>query len=370
MYIVTGANLFGQWFSWTKNISFYDKFEIIHPEIESKFDFKKAKLITSCWSYNIFDIDNIFYIAGSWHGRDNQIVKIPVPEEKKQSCKASGLLITGNDYMIILVEAVTRSIWFFDFETEDFKKVKFNEEPILENAVKKSRLTDDVIKVAATNNTFIYLTSEGNVYTGQLPSYVDTHTCVGKACDIECGYEHYMLLTTEGRVYTWGNGRRLQLGHGDLTNLDLPTEVEALAGIKIVKIKAGGWHSLALSEYGDLYAWGWNDTGQLGMNINKDGEENLERKGQKNYAIPRPVDIYNDQGEEIELIIKDIACGTRHSAILLEDNTIWTTGCNKYGQLGFSPKDYEKLEYFKKSYHNPNIISVIGGPWSTIVEIT
>ncbi|XP_050355450.1 serine/threonine-protein kinase Nek9 [Nymphalis io] len=370
MYIVTGSNLFGQWFSWTKNISFYDKFEEIYPERESKIDLKNSKLITSCWSYNIFDVDNIFYIVGSWHGRDNQIVKVPIPEEKEQSSKASGLLITGNDYMIILVEAITRSIWFFDFETEDFKKVKFNEEPILENTVKKSRLTDDVIKVAATNNTFIYLTSEGNVYTGQLPSYIDTHTCVGKTCDVECGYEHYMLLTTEGRVYTWGNGRRLQLGHGDLTNLDLPTEVEALAGIKIVKIKAGGWHSLALSEHGDLYAWGWNDTGQLGMNININGEENLERKGQKNYAIPRPVDIYDDQGDEIELIIKDIACGTRHSAILLEDNTVWTTGCNKYGQLGFSPKDYEKLEYFKKSYQNPNISNVIGGPWSTIVEIT
>lgn len=68
----------------------------------------------------------------------------------------------------------------------------------------------------------------------------------------------------------------------------------ALAGIKIIKIKAGGWHSLALSEHGDLYAWGWNDTGQLGMNAKRNGEENIEKKGQKNYAVPRPVDIYDD----------------------------------------------------------------------------
>lgn len=206
MYIVTGANLFGQWFSWANNTSYFDKFETVSPENESKFDFKKAKLVTSCWSYNIFQVDNVFYIAGSWHGKDNQIINAPT-EHNKQISKQSGLLITGNDYMLILVEKVSRSIWYFDFETENFKKIKLNEEPILESTVKKLRITDDIVKVAATNNTFIYLTSGGNVYTGQLPSYVDTQSCIGKVSDVECGYEHYMLLTTAGRVYTWGNGR-------------------------------------------------------------------------------------------------------------------------------------------------------------------
>lgn len=157
--------------------------------------------------------------------------------------------------------------------------------------------------------------------------------------------------------------RRLQLGHGDLTNMEVPTEVEALAGIKITKIKAGGWHSLALSEYGDLYVWGWNDTGQLGMN--KNGQDNVETK--KNYATPTLVDLFDENGE-VDLNVKDIACGTRHSAILLEDDTVWTTGWNKYGQLGFALKKYEKLDCFTKSFYCPNISGVICGPWNTIVE--
>lgn len=160
--------------------------------------------------------------------------------------------------------------------------------------------------------------------------------------------------------------RRLQLGHGDLTNLEEPTEVDALSGVKIVNIKAGGWHSLALSEYGDLYAWGWNDTGQLGMNVNKLNEED---KSQKNYTIPTLVDIYDENDVEIELNIKDIAAGSRHSALLLEDNTVWTTGCNKYGQLGFSTKEFEKLDYFKKSFYHPHITSLSAGPWSTVIEV-
>lgn len=146
--------------------------------------------------------------------------------------------------------------------------------------------------------------------------------------------------------------------------MEVPTEVEALAGIKITKIKAGGWHSLALSEYGDLYVWGWNDTGQLGMN--KNGQDNVETK--KNYATPTLVDLFDENGE-VDLNVKDIACGTRHSAILLEDDTVWTTGWNKYGQLGFSPKKYEKLDCFTKSFYCPNISGVTSGPWNTIVEV-
>lgn len=159
------------------------------------------------------------------------------------------------------------------------------------------------------------------------------------------------------------SSRRLQLGHGDLTNLDEPTEVRALSGIKITKIRAGGWHSLALSESGDLYIWGWNDTGQLG--INRSGQDDIETK--KNYATPSVVDLFDENGP-VELSIKDIACGTRHSAILLEDNSLWTAGWNKYGQLGFSPEKYEKLDCFKLSFYSPVKSSISCGPWNTIVK--
>lgn len=207
MYIVTGANLFGQWFSWSEDVSVFEKFEPISLDRDNNFDLKRAKFITSCWAYNIFEIDDTFFIVGAWNGKDNQLIRAPKLDEQKYNSKHSNLLIAGNDYILVFVEKITRSVWFYDLESADYKKVNFIEEPIEENAVKKLRATDDIIKVAVTNNTFIYLSSEGNVYTGQLPSYLDTTHCVGKVCDVECGYEHYMLITDEGRVYTWGNGR-------------------------------------------------------------------------------------------------------------------------------------------------------------------
>ncbi len=58
---------------------------------------------------------------------------------------------------------------------------------------------------------------------------------------------------------------RGQLGHGSIESNEYPQEIEVLGGIKIVQIAAGGWHSCALSESGDVYVWGWNESGQLGL---------------------------------------------------------------------------------------------------------
>lgn len=33
----------------------------------------------------------------------------------------------------------------------------------------------------------------------------------------------------------------------------------------VTQVSAGGWHNLALGEGGDVYSWGWNESGQLGL---------------------------------------------------------------------------------------------------------
>ena len=82
---------------------------------------------------------------------------------------------------------------------------------------------------------------------------------------VSCGHEHILLLTRNGLVYSYGRGSKGQLGLGNLEDIfDGQKEIEALTGIRIMQISAGGWHSLALSEFGDIYAWGWNESGQLG----------------------------------------------------------------------------------------------------------
>lgn len=43
-------------------------------------------------------------------------------------------------------------------------------------------------------------------------------------------------------------GRRGQLGHNDLEDCDNPRLIEALAGLRIVRISAGGWHSAVVTD--------------------------------------------------------------------------------------------------------------------------
>lgn len=83
--------------------------------------------------------------------------------------------------------------------------------------------------------------------------------------------------------------------------------------------------------------------------------------------MPTLVDFFDDNGEEITLNVKDIACGSKHSAVLLEDGTIWTTGLNKYGQLGVPPETVPVVNYFRKSCQCSKNIKLECGPWSTII---
>lgn len=53
----------------------------------------------------------------------------------------------------------------------------------------------------------------------------------------------------EGHIlYVWGRGGDAQLGHGDLHDKFMPQEVEALRGVTVVRMAAGGKHCLAITR--------------------------------------------------------------------------------------------------------------------------
>ncbi|XP_028033865.1 RCC1 and BTB domain-containing protein 2-like [Bombyx mandarina] len=346
-YYVAGSNLFNQWFD---DLDFFSEFRKMSKAEDPNFDFRLANLIQINWSYNIFQLRKNLYLLGAFDGR-KIAKKIDIPEE----CRKSPL-VAGNDYNLVIGHNNSSALWILNLEDNSIKNVYLDRELPLEVSPKRNKTDNEIQKLAVNNFSCLYLTKGKNVYSGILPSYIDTSHCNGHIIDVVCGYEHYMLLTSTGYVYTWGDGRRLQLGQDDTSNLETPTQVEALAGIKIIKIKAGGWHSMALSEFGDLYVWGLNDTGQLGI---KESENDL-----KSYALPKLVDLYDDN-EEVHLQIKDIACGSKHSVLLLEDGSVWTTGANKYGQLACP--QYPNSKNFNKVCVIKEACRLKCGPWTTVI---
>ena len=61
-----------------------------------------------------------------------------------------------------------------------------------------------------------------------------------------------------------------RLGHGDCNDVFIPQTISSLSGCNIVKIACGDTHTLAVTDCGDLYAFGRNQNGQLGLGTTHD----------------------------------------------------------------------------------------------------
>ena len=68
------------------------------------------------------------------------------------------------------------------------------------------------------------------------------------------GRSHTAALTKDGKVFTWGSNEYGQLGQGD-NDRYIPTKVESLDGIFIVKIACGEEHTVAITDKGETYTW-------------------------------------------------------------------------------------------------------------------
>ena len=76
---------------------------------------------------------------------------------------------------------------------------------------------------------------------------------------------HILALTHTGEVLSFGNGGAGQLGHGDEEHQLVPKVIEALRGVRVVAIAAGGTHSMVLTDEGEVLSFGKGEHGKLGQ---------------------------------------------------------------------------------------------------------
>ena len=92
--------------------------------------------------------------------------------------------------------------------------------------------------------------------------------------NISAGYHYSLILTNTGQIYAFGRNEYGQLGLGDNIAKNAPTLIPTLN--QIVQIAAGGDHSLVLSNTGQIYAFGANNYGQLGLGDNDNRDNPTE----------------------------------------------------------------------------------------------
>ncbi|KAI1904113.1 hypothetical protein AGOR_G00002350 [Albula goreensis] len=199
------------------------------------------------------------------------------------------------------------------------------------------------------------------------------HLC---AVSLSLGVEHAVLLSASGAVYTWGSSSHGQLGHGELSREEEPRVVEALWGVAMRGVEAGGWHSVCISGVGDLYTWGWNESGQLGLPSRAVRGSTLQG-GTSTGAEPDSREVFIsiqafpallDLPQEAE--VTSISCGSRHTAALTCTGDLYTWGWGEYGQLGqgttHSSDSPTRVEFFAE--RGLRVIEVVCGPWNTFVS--
>ncbi|XP_012973177.1 probable E3 ubiquitin-protein ligase HERC6 isoform X2 [Mesocricetus auratus] len=164
-----------------------------------------------------------------------------------------------------------------------------------------------------------------------------------KIIQVSCGHYHSLALSKDGQVFSWGSNAQGQLGLGKQSGAQAkPQKVKTLQGIPLAQVAAGGAHSFALSLTGTSYGWGSNSVGQLALS-----GKNVEVQIYKPHAI----------GALKNLGVIYISCGYEHTAVLTQDGQVFTFGANSSGQLQNSPRGERR---------GPQLMEGIGGQVSKI----
>jgi alpha-tubulin suppressor-like RCC1 family protein len=103
----------------------------------------------------------------------------------------------------------------------------------------------------------------GNSSSSYVPVFVSSGFSLGTK--IAAGAYHSLLISQTGQVWSWGRNGNGQLGNGTITNSYTPVLCSAVTDWNsLIFISAGKYHSLALKSDGSLWSWGYNNYGQLG----------------------------------------------------------------------------------------------------------
>ncbi|XP_042028610.1 PH, RCC1 and FYVE domains-containing protein 1-like isoform X2 [Salvia splendens] len=123
------------------------------------------------------------------------------------------------------------------------------------------------------------LLGHGNDVSHWIPKRVSGLLEGLQVLSVACGTWHSALATSSGKLFTFGDGMFGALGHGDRKNVPFPKEVNSLSGLKTIAVSCGVWHTAAIIEVGNqsganvlsrkLFTWGDGDKYRLGHG-NKD----------------------------------------------------------------------------------------------------
>ncbi|KAG8647663.1 ultraviolet-B receptor UVR8 isoform X2 [Manihot esculenta] len=250
-----------------------------------------------------------------------------------------------------------------------------------------------VVKAAAGGAHCVSVTATGEVYTWGwkecVPSVKIIHvSAAAESFQKDNNEKQNALPTEQGRTVSQSDNRKAEeesikkrkvstnkeefenLSSGDDLFTVAPSIVTLGPGVRITNVAAGGRHTLALSDMGQVWGWGYGGEGQLGLGSRV-----------KMVASPHLIPCLDTSvsREDQSLIVpqgslskfpgnyvKEIACGGRHSAVVTDAGALFTFGWGLYGQCGQGSTNDQLRPTNVPSLSEIQVERVAAGLWHTI----
>jgi alpha-tubulin suppressor-like RCC1 family protein len=140
---------------------------------------------------------------------------------------------------------------------------------------------------------------------------------------VTAGGEHSCALSVDGFAFCWGRNGEGQLGDGSYYTISQffsfgsvkITPVRVVGGLTFDALAAGAYHTCGIASGGQVYCWGANFSGQLGVDS-------------ATSVSARPLPISDSSS------FRFLSAGSYHSCGVAMDGTAYCWGDNTRGELG------------------------------------
>lgn len=188
---------------------------------------------------------------------------------------------------------------------------------------------------------------------------------VDDVAHVRSDYFHVLALTEGGDVYSWGIEAEYLLGRDSSGSPHYqPRQITAngFDDRHIRYIAPGQDVSAAIDSDNQLWIWGWNSDGQLGLDSE---ESSIDR--------PQRLEVHDRDGNRVDFV--SIEAGIGHFVGLAMDGTVYAWGRNTDGQVGqghtdtpvTEPEVVEEVEsavYVSAAFDTSFAVGADGTVWS------
>lgn len=169
---------------------------------------------------------------------------------------------------------------------------------------------------------------------------------LSKIKHIECGSNHVLALDANGSVFAWGSGQQNQLGRRVVERTRMAGLTPREFGLPKKKVKligVGAYHSFAVDNKDNVWAWGLNSYGECGVSDNAGDDE-------ASVAKPTKVDALGGKG------LTCIKGGAHHSVAVTKDGDCLVWGRTDSGQTGLKLDSLPEEDLRKDEHGKPRIL--------------